>query len=94
MNLSFIQDKDVCGILILADREADNDNRWMIVLISADLSACHMGGGGVQAFRPYSKEMVVCVGWGGEGWDYESKSVHPSSPQQVVDSPSLMRVYG
>lgn len=52
------------------------------------------GGGGVQAFRPYSKEMVVCVGWGGEGWDYESKSVHPSSPQQVVDSPSLMRVYG
>lgn len=77
--------------LILADREADNDNRWMMVLISADLSACHMGG--VQAFRPYSKEMVVCVGWGGEGWDYESKSVHPSSPQQVV-SPSLMRVYG
>lgn len=51
-------------------------------------------GGGVQAFRPYSKEMVVCVGWGGEGWDYESKSVHPSSPQQEVDSPSLMRVYG
>lgn len=50
--------------------------------------------GGGQAFRPYSKEMVVCVGWGGEGWDYESKSVHPSSPQQVVDSPSLMRVYG
>lgn len=44
MNLSFIQDKDVCGILILADREADNDNRWMMVLISADLSACHMGG--------------------------------------------------
>lgn len=83
----------MCGILILADREADNDNRWMIVLISADLSACHMGGEGVQAFRPYSKEMVVGVGWGGEGWDYESKSVHPSSPQQVV-SPSLMRVYG
>ena len=52
------------------------------------------GVGGVQVFRPYSKEMVVCVGWGGEGWDYESKSVHPSSPQQVVDSPSLMRVYG
>ena len=67
MNLSFIQDKDVCGILILADREADNDNRWMMVLISADLSACHMGG--VQAFRPYSKEMVVCVGWGGEERD-------------------------
>ena len=66
MNLSFIQDKDVCGILILADREADNDNRWMIVLISADLSACHMGGG-VQAFRPYSKEMVVGVGWGRRG---------------------------
>lgn len=86
----------MCAVfLILADREADNDNRWMIVLISADLSACHMGGG-VQAFRPYSKEMVVCVGWGrrGEGWDYESKNVHPSSPQQVVDSPSLMRVYG
>lgn len=83
----------MCAVfLILADREADNDNRWMMVLISADLSACHMGG--VQAFRPYSKEMVVCVGWGGEGWDYESKSVHPSSPQQVVDSPSLMRVYG
>ena len=82
----------MCAVfLILADREADNDNRWMMVLISADLSACHMGG--VQAFRPYSKEMVVCVGWGGEGWDYESKSVHPSSPQQVV-SPSLMRVYG
>ena len=84
----------MCAVfLILADREADNDNRWMMVLISADLSACHMGGG-VQAFRPYCKEMVVCVGWGGEGWDYESKSVHPSSPQQVVDSPSLMRVYG
>ena len=55
---------------------------------------CLSYGGGVQAFRPYSKEMVVCVGWGGEGWDYESKSVHSSSPQQVVDSPSLMRVYG
>ena len=54
---------------------------------------CLSYGGGVQAFRPYSKEMVVCVGWGGEGWDYESKSVHPSSPHQVV-SPSLMRVYG
>ena len=84
----------MCAVfLILADREADNDNRWMMVLISADLSACHMGGG-VKAFRPYCKEMVVCVGWGGEGWDYESKSVHPSCPQQVVDSPSLMRVYG
>lgn len=83
----------MCAVfLILADREADNDNRWMMVLISAELSACHMGG--VQAFRPYCKEMLVCVGWGGEGWDYESKSVHPSSPQQVVDSPSLMRVYG
>lgn len=50
--------------------------------------------GGVQAFRPYSKEKVVCVGWGGEGWDYESKSVHPSSPPAGGGLPSLMRVYG
>ena len=55
---------------------------------------CLSYGGGAQAVRLDSKGMVVCVGWGGEGWDYESKSVHPSSPQQVVDSPSLMRVYG